>query len=135
MPAALGGLPYISSRRWILLRARLLAQKRWCAGLDEDGTIIPPGRFIGTLEKSGNIRELDLFVLNQTMAQMEAWRAAGLGMVKVSVNLSRVSLFAPTTLASILAIASPLSQHSAGKRGIGNHRKHWLARRFPACRR
>lgn len=75
-------------------------------GLDEDGTIIPPGRFIGTLEKSGNIRDLDLFVLNQAMAQMEAWRAAGLGMVKVSVNLSRVSLFAPTTLASILAIAS-----------------------------
>ncbi len=75
-------------------------------GLDEDGTIIPPGRFIGTLEKSGNIRELDLFVLNQTMAQMEAWRAAGLDLVKVSVNLSRVSLFAPTTLASILAIAS-----------------------------
>ena len=48
-------------------------------GLDEDGTIIPPGRFIGTLEKSGNIRDLDLFVLNQAMAQMEAWRAAGLG--------------------------------------------------------
>lgn len=37
---------------------------------------------------------------------MEAWRAAGLDLVKVSVNLSRVSLFAPTTLASILAIAS-----------------------------
>ena len=75
-------------------------------GLDEDGTIIPPNRFIGTLEKSGNIRDLDLFVLNQAMAQMEAWRAAGLDLVKVSVNLSRVSLFAPTTLASILAIAS-----------------------------
>lgn len=93
--------PQVDTSTGVLVGAEALVR-----GLDEDGTIIPPNRFIGTLEKSGNIRDLDLFVLNQAMAQMEAWRAAGLDLVKVSVNLSRVSLFAPTTLASILAIAS-----------------------------
>ncbi len=84
----------------------LLGAEALVRGLDEDGSILPPGQFIDALEKSGEIRDLDLFVLDRAMAQMESWRAAGLGMVKTAVNLSRVTLFAPTTLASILAVAS-----------------------------
>ncbi len=75
-------------------------------GVDESGVTVPPGRFIEPLEKNGNIRELDLFVLDQTLGLMDRWREQGLGIVPVSVNLSRVTLFSPTALASVLAIQS-----------------------------
>ena len=75
-------------------------------GIDEDGTLIPPAQFIEYLEESGVIRVLDLFVLEQSLAQAEQWRAAGLGTVPVAVNLSRMTLVHPSTLASVLAIQS-----------------------------
>ena len=75
-------------------------------GIGEDGTLIPPAQFIEYLEESGVIRVLDLFVLEQSLAQAEQWRAAGLGTVPVAVNLSRMTLVHPSTLASVLAIQS-----------------------------
>lgn len=75
-------------------------------GIDEDGTITPPAQFIEYLEESGMIRALDLFVLEQSLAQADQWRAAGLGVVPVAVNLSRTTLVHPSTLASVLAIQS-----------------------------
>ena len=62
--------------------------------------------FRETLEKSGDIRELDLYMLEFVLEQLSEWKAKGLPAVKVSVNLSRYSLLNPTTLASILAIQS-----------------------------
>lgn len=58
------------------------------------------------MEDAGNIRELDLFVLERSLAQLEQWRSAGLGIVPVAVNLSRATLVHPSTLASVLAIQS-----------------------------
>lgn len=75
-------------------------------GLDEDGTIIPPAQFIEYLEESGMIRDLDLFALDQSLAQADQWRIAGLGVVPMAVNLSRTTLVHPSTLASVLAIQS-----------------------------
>ena len=75
-------------------------------GVGEDGAIIPPSQFIPYLEDAGSIRELDLFVLEQSLSQLEQWRAAGLGIVPVAVNLSRTTLAHPSTLASVLAIQS-----------------------------
>ena len=75
-------------------------------GVGEDGVIIPPSQFIPYLEDAGSIRELDLFVLEQSLSQLEQWRAAGLGIVPVAVNLSRTTLAHPSTLASVLAIQS-----------------------------
>ena len=75
-------------------------------GIDEDGTVVLPGAFIPQLERSGGIRELDLFVLERVLALLERWREQGLGAVPVSVNLSRVTLLSPTALASVLAIQS-----------------------------
>ena len=75
-------------------------------GVGEDGEIIPPTQFIEYLEEAGTIRELDLYVLEQSLAQVERWRAAGLGIVPVAVNLSRATLIHPSTLASVLAIQS-----------------------------
>lgn len=52
------------------------------------------------------IRDLDLFALDQSLAQADQWRIAGLGVVPMAVNLSRTTLVHPSTLASVLAIQS-----------------------------
>ena len=93
--------PQIDMRSGALFGAEALVR-----GIDEDGGLIPPGRFIDALEKSGGIWELDLFVLERTFSQLERWRRQGLGNIRVSVNLSRVSLLNPSALASVLAIQS-----------------------------
>ena len=75
-------------------------------GIGEDGSLIAPAQFITYMEEDGSIRALDLFVLEQALAQMAAWQEKGLGLVPVSVNLSRVTMVSPTTPASILALQS-----------------------------
>ena len=75
-------------------------------GIDKAGHIIPPGQFIEEMEKDGSIRELDLLMLEKVLGQLSEWKRRGLPDVQVSVNISRFTLFNPTTLASILAIQS-----------------------------
>ena len=93
--------PKINIRTGALSGVEALAR-----GVGEDGAVIPPSQFIGYLEEAGTIRELDLFVLEQSLAQVEQWRSAGLGIVPVAVNLSRTTLAHSSTLASVLAIQS-----------------------------
>ena len=75
-------------------------------GIDRAGHIVPPGQFIELMEKDGTIRDLDLLMLEKVMEQMSEWKRLGFPDVNVSVNISRFTLFNPTTLASILAIQS-----------------------------
>ena len=75
-------------------------------GVREDGSLVLPGQFIEQLEQTGAIRNLDYFVLDRTLFLLDRWRGEGLGELRVSVNLSRVTLFSPTALASLLAIHS-----------------------------
>ena len=93
--------PKIDMRTGRLSGAEALAR-----GIGEDGSVIQPSQFIGLLEEDGAIRELDLMVLKRSLAQMDRWRQAGLGVVPVAVNLSRVTIAHPSTLASILALQS-----------------------------
>lgn len=93
--------PKIDIRTGILHGAEALVR-----GLDEEGNLIPPGQFIEFLEQNGGIRELDLFVFEQVLAAMEQWRAKGLGIIPISVNFSRVTLFTPSVLGSVLALQS-----------------------------
>jgi hypothetical protein len=108
----------------------------------DDGSIIGPSGFIEFMEEGGSIRELDLYILEQALSQMEKWRAGGKGIIPVSVNLSRVTLAHPSTLASVLAIQSryPLLPASAlelevtersGEIETAEIRK--LAEKFHAC--
>ena len=76
----------------------------------EDGSVVPPSRFIELLEEDGTIRDLDLFVLEQALSQAEQWRAEGLHVVPLAVNISRATLAHPSTLASVLAIQSRYPQ-------------------------
>ena len=75
-------------------------------GLGDDGNIIMPGEFIEALEKNGGIRELDFFMMENVMRQLKQWQEKGYALPKTSVNISRRTLFHPTTLASVLAIQS-----------------------------
>ena len=93
--------PKIDMRDGSLIGAEALAR-----AVDKEGNIVPPARFIEVLEKNGDIRELDFFMLEAALKQLSKWKKAGLPDLNVSVNISRRTLFNPTTLASILAIQS-----------------------------
>ena len=93
--------PKIDMRDGSLVGAEALVR-----GIDKEGNIIPPQRFIGELEKDGSIRELDLLMLENILRQLSEWKKRGLELCKVSVNISRVTLFNSSALASVLAIQS-----------------------------
>jgi diguanylate cyclase (GGDEF)-like protein len=52
--------------------------------------MVMPGRFIPVAEESGQIRELGNWVMYRAMQQNADWKAAGLPIVPVAINLSAV---------------------------------------------
>ena len=60
---------------------------------DEDGSLIPPGRFIPLFEKNGNIIKLDEYVFREVCRQQKQWEKQGIRCIPVSVNISRFSLY------------------------------------------
>lgn len=62
---------------------------RW---VQEDGSMIPPARFIPLFEKNGAIGKLDEYMFTCVCAQLSQWRQEGVELRPVSVNLSRASL-------------------------------------------
>lgn len=93
--------PKVDMRNGKLIGAEALAR-----GVDKDGNIVQPLQFIDALEKDGSIRDLDLFMLENVLRQLSEWQKKGFPLIKVSINMSRISLFNPTILASVLAIQS-----------------------------
>ena len=65
------------------------ALARW---VQEDGSMIPPARFIPLFEKNGAIGKLDEYMFTCVCAQLSQWRQEGVELRPVSVNLSRASL-------------------------------------------
>ncbi len=93
--------PKVDMRSGSIFGAEILVR-----GLESDGTVVPPSGFIKAMEEDGSIRELDLFVLDRALAQLEQWRVEKKDIVPVSVNISRKTLFYPSALASVLAVQS-----------------------------
>lgn len=93
--------PKVDMRDGSVIGAEALAR-----GIDKNGSVIPPIKFIEEFEKNGQIRDFDLFMMECVLKQLKDWSEKGLRLIKVSVNISRITLFNPTTLASILAIQS-----------------------------
>lgn len=63
---------------------------RWAA---EDGSLIPPLRFIELFEKSGQIQRLDFYVLEQVCIFLSGLDAQGVSPIPVAVNFSKVHLY------------------------------------------
>lgn len=54
-----------------------------------DGKIMAPYLFVPLAELTGQIKEIDMCVLEDVCRQLRAWQAQGLPLVPISVNLSR----------------------------------------------
>ena len=63
---------------------------RWRA---DDGSLIPPAKFIPLFERNGMIRLLDEYVFRTVCEQQRAWRDEGIKLIPISINLSRASLY------------------------------------------
>lgn len=62
---------------------------RW---IRPDGSVVFPGKFIPVLESNGMIAELDRYMFREVLEHQKKWMEAGIPIVPVSVNLSRVQL-------------------------------------------
>lgn len=71
---------------------------------DPQRGIVGPQEFIPIFERGHAIRELDFFVLNETLRQMQEWKNNGKRVVPVSVNYSRATLLDPKALETTLEI-------------------------------
>ena len=85
---------------------RAIGAEALVRGIDDVGRIVSPVKFIEAMEKAGIIKELDFFMLCQSLALMEGWRLQGLKPIPVSVNFSRLTFFNPSAPGSVLAILS-----------------------------
>lgn len=63
---------------------------RW---VSSDGTLIPPFQFIELFEKSGQIQQLDFYMLERVCAFLNGLAEMGIPMLPIAVNFSRVHLY------------------------------------------
>jgi len=66
--------------------------------------MVPPGRFIGIAEETGLIVPIGAWVMRTACAQNKAWQDAGLGKLRVAVNLSARQFGAADLIASIESV-------------------------------
>lgn len=59
----------------------------------DDGSLVPPFRFIPLFEKNGMITTLDEYVFKNVCLQQKKWEKEGRKLFPVSINISRVSLY------------------------------------------
>ena len=66
--------------------------------------VVAPGRFISVAEETGLIVPIGAWVMRTACAQNKAWQDAGLGSLRVAVNLSARQFGAPNLMADIAAV-------------------------------
>lgn len=72
--------------------------------IGKDGEVIPPFEFVPALEKELLISKIDFFVLEEVCKLFKKWKEKGMRLIKVSVNMSRVSLAETDFLDHVLSI-------------------------------
>lgn len=70
----------------------------------EDGSLMSPDQFVPNYESAGIIRFIDFFTLEAVCKTLRKWAKRGTKSVKISVNLSRVTLLEPNVVESIARI-------------------------------
>jgi diguanylate cyclase (GGDEF)-like protein/PAS domain S-box-containing protein len=66
--------------------------------------LLPPARFIHLAEEAGLIQEIGAWVLREALRQTAAWRAQGLAVVPVAVNLSVMQFHHPALCAFLTQV-------------------------------
>ena len=72
--------------------------------IDEEGHIIQPYQFVPVLEKELLISSIDFFVLEEVCRLLDKWKDNDTRLIKISVNMSRVSIAEQDFLEHILRI-------------------------------
>lgn len=72
--------------------------------VDDNGKIILPYEFVPIFEKEMLIPIIDFFVLEQTCKTLERWKKEGKRLIRISVNMSRVSIAANDFIEHIMEI-------------------------------
>lgn len=65
---------------------------------DKEKGLIPPGRFLPSIEQAGLIRHIDLFILKDVCRIMKSWMEEGWEPFPISLNYSRVTILEPDIL-------------------------------------
>ncbi len=84
---------------------------RW---LDPDHGTVAPLEFVPLLEESGLIVEVGRWVIDRAIADIAAWRARGLRVPRVAVNVSEVQLRQANFVAAVLEALGPQQDHAGG---------------------
>ena len=66
--------------------------------------MISPGVFVPLFESNGLVRELDSYVWRESAARLREWKQAGIPIVPVSVNVSRVDMLDPDLPENLLSL-------------------------------
>lgn len=75
---------------------------------DEEGNVIPPGKFIPLFERDGLIKVLDEYVFRKVCMQQLEWQKQGKEIIPVSINLSRASLYFDSVVSRYQQIADEI---------------------------
>ena len=92
--------PQVDIKTNRVIGAEALVRKR-----DEDGNLIPPGKFIPFYEAGGVIGHIDLYVMRAACAALRRWLDKGY-CLHLSVNFSRITLLEPDIVETIRAICT-----------------------------
>lgn len=63
-----------------------------CRWIKDDGFISTPDVFIPIFEKNGFIKKLDRYVWEKSFQAIQRWHSAGIKVVPISLNISRITL-------------------------------------------
>jgi diguanylate cyclase (GGDEF)-like protein/PAS domain S-box-containing protein len=80
---------------------------------DPELGMISPLEFVPLLEESGLIVEVGRWVIEQAVLDMKVWRAQGLTVPPVAVNVSEVQLRQPNFVATVLSTLGPADSRIA----------------------
>jgi len=97
-----------------VMSGRLVGAEALIRWNDPASGMVPPARFIPILEETGLIHEVGRWALEQAMAQHLRWRHAGLGAVRIAVNLSALQLRSRDFVANIEQVLEVDTHAAAG---------------------
>lgn len=83
---------------------KLIGAEVLCRWITNDGDMISPGSFIPIFERNGFIKELDKYMLDNSLEKIADWLNHGVIPPIISINISRITLLAEDFIETLKAI-------------------------------